>query len=404
MPVYSYSASDCAERVTSGTLVADTPLEARQRLRDQGLRILDFASLRSTGSLRALWPGSKRRRHEEVAEVARYLSLLLRAGVPLAECFDVLTQRRSGRLATVLKDVRDQLTGGASLSDALALHSLWFDKLFVSAVRVGELSGNLDEALSELAEYLRGQETLRSRMTSALTYPLILLCLGVGVVVFLMSHVIPQLLTVLTAAGRPLPTSTMLLKSLSDLLVNHWVVILFGAGLIAVGLAAARRSPAAQRLWHRTQLRMPLIGPLVQKSLVAQFAQRMALLLRTGIPFVEAVRCVEALTANRILADELALIARAVESGSDIAPAMGGSLIFPPVVVHIVAVGQDSGELTQMLAELRTRYETEVRLAIEKFTAALEPLLIVVLASVVGFVVFACLMPILETTKGITNY
>lgn len=401
MPVFSYTAQDSAQQHISGTLIADTPLEGRRSLREQGLRILEFTHARISTSRIPLALHSRRRRQEQVAELCRYLSLLLKCGVPLAESLDVLTQTPQGKLTAVLKQLRDRVCGGSTLADALAQHDQWFDSLFVSAVRIGEVSGNLEEALQELAESLKAQQTLRHQLLSALTYPIILVIVGVGVVLFLMSFVVPQLLTVLSAAGRPLPASTMFLKRVSDLLVDYWPIVLVGT-VIAIGSAcAAYRNQRGRKLWQGFELTVPILGSLIQKSVVAQFAQRMVLLLKTGIPFVEALRTVTALTKNEILKEELSAVADAVESGSEIAPALRGSRIFPPVVVHLVAVGQDSGELTGLLAELKARYESETRLALQRFTTALEPLLIVLLAAVIGFVIFACMMPILEATRGI---
>ncbi len=400
MAVFSYTAADNSGNEQTGTLLADTPFDGRQRLRDRGLQVLAFGQARVPKSGPVPTMGL-RRREEQVAEIARQLSMLLRSSVPLAESIDVLTRGRRNGLGTVLTSVRDRVTGGASLGDAMAEHPQWFDTLFVSAVRVGELTGNLDESLSHLAEHLRGQQTLRNRLTNALTYPLILLVVGIGVVLFLMSFVVPQLLEVLTASGRPLPASTVLLKGASDLLVHHWLVLGFSGIALGITTWLVGRSESGQRLWHRAQLRTPLLGSLVQKHIVAQFAQRMAVMLQTGIPFVEALRATRALTRNRVLADELEGMTGTIESGGDIAPTMEGSRVFPPVVAHLIGVGQESGELTTMLEELRSRYETEVDLAIGRFTAALEPLLIVLLAGGVGFVVFASLMPILEATRAI---
>jgi len=401
LAVYSYTAINLDERPVTGTLAADTPSEGRQELRRRRLKIVAFQPARVRRTLVSLRPGGGRRRQDRVAEAARYLSLLLRAGVPLTESLDVLTRQQDDRFTTVLMDVRDRVTGGESLADALSVHNEWFDLLFVSAVRVGQLSGNLDEALTQLAEHLRARQTLQSTLAGALTYPLILLCLGTGVVIFLMTFVIPQLLTVLAASGRSLPASTRLLKGASDLLVGHWLIMaLMVCVSIAAGLAVYRTS-SGMRTLHLIQIRLPILGPLIKKTVVAQFCQQMSILLRTGIPFVEAAESVARLTRNVLLAEELSAMAQAVESGSDIAESIEDSRIFPPVVTHLMAVGQDSGELTEMFGELRLRYDTEVRLAIDKFTAALEPLLIVVLASAVGFVVFACLMPILEATRAV---
>jgi type II secretory pathway component PulF len=403
MPVFTYTASDLADQLSTGTLTADTPAQGRETLRERGLRILAFqpAVMRSArvGFRIPLRP----RRQDRIAEIARYLSMLLRAGVPLAETLEVVARQGDRRMAALLKEVRERVVGGSSFADALGEHREWFDAMFVSAVRMGELSGHLEEALCDLAEHLRAQQTLRTQLTTALTYPLILVCVGIGVVLFLMSYVVPQLLTVLAAGGRPLPASTMLLKRFSDLLVGYWPMLLILGVVLKSIVGVVLRDPRVRRAGERLQLRLPLLGALRQKSLVAQFAQQMNLLLRTGVPFVEAVRCVQAQTKHLLLAEELTAMARAVESGSDIAPTMSSSRIFPPVVAHLVAVGQNSGELTAMLSELKTRYETEVRLAMGKFTAALEPLLIVLLAAGVGFVVFACLMPILEATRGIAG-
>lgn len=401
MPVFTYIASDLTERELSGTLTADTPAQGRESLRDRGLRILAFESAAIRSKKTSFKNPFQSRRRDQVAEVARYLSLLLRAGVALTEALEVVARQCDGRMQTILKSLREKVADGTSFADALREHSDWFGAFFVSAVQTGELSGHLEEALSDLSEHLRAQETLRSQLTAALTYPLILVCVGTGVVLFLMSYVVPQLLTVLAASGRPLPVSTMFLKRLSDLLVSYWPMLLVAAVILSATWTLLLRRPEIKRPWERMQLALPVFGPLRRKTLVAQFAQQMNLLLRTGVPFVEAARCVQSQTKHLTLADELAAIARSVESGSDIAPTMTGSMIFPPVVGHLVAVGQDSGELPAMLAELKSRYETEVRLATTKFTAALEPLLIIILAVGVGFVVFACLMPILEATRGI---
>jgi type II secretory pathway component PulF len=192
------------------------------------------------------------------------------------------------------------------------------------------------------------------------------------------------------------------LKSISDAVISYWPMMLVGLGVIIGGISLLLRTTAGRRAWHGLLLRLPLLGPLFRRLLVAQFAQQLALLLKTGVTFLEAARCIHALTRHQLLKDELAILASAVESGRDIAPALRESKVFPPVVVHLFGVGQETGELPEMLSQLKTRYEAEVKLAVSKFTAALEPALIVGLAGGVGFVVYACLMPILEATRGIS--
>jgi type II secretory pathway component PulF len=257
----------------------------------------------------------------------------------------------------------------------------------------------LEDALSELAEFLHERQSLRSKLTAALVYPAILLILGICVVLFLMSFVLPQLLTVLIASGKPLPASTTLLKHASDLLVAHWLGLALTAMMAFASITALLKTKPGRYVWQRVQLRLPLLGPLTRKTIVAQFAQMTAMLLRSGVPFVEVASVVSSATKNTLLASELENVKSSVEAGSDIAPALAHSRIFPPLVVQLIDVGQRTGELTEMLNQLKAGYEAEVRLAISKFTSALEPILIILLAGVIGFIVFATMMPILEATR-----
>lgn len=409
MAIYAYKVSDPVGRLQAGTIAADTPAEGRRQLRERGLRIEQFApalehkaGAASVGlrTLRRLQQGAASRRADRVAESARELALLLRSGVRLTEALEVLiAQHQRGHWQTVLRDVRERVAGGATLADALAVHPLWFDAFTLAAVRVGQRAGTLESALTQLAAFLKERSVLRQRVSAALVYPLILLVLGISVALFLMTHVLPQLLTVIQASGRPLPFATAWLKAASDVIAGHWLLIVVALVSGVTALKTALRTSLGRRAVDRATLRVPLIGTLVRKTLVARFAQQMALLLSTGIPFVEAVRLVRAGTRNVVLADELAAIEQRVEAGADIAPALAGSRVFPPVVVQLVAVGQSAGELPAMLGELRTAYETEVNLALAKFTAALEPILIVLLAGMIGFIIFATILPILQASE-----
>lgn len=401
MPVFTYKALDRTGSHRRGSLSADTPASGRQVLREQGLQLVEFQPARF-GKHTALPSRTRRsRRQEQIADFARQLAMLLGTGVPLVEALDVLIRQQRGRILEVLRDVRGKVASGLSMSEALAEHPAWFDGVFCSAVRVGQTSGQMDAALKDLAGFMRERQTLRARLFSALAYPMILAVLGVAVVIFLMSFVVPQLLTILEDSGRPLPVATVILKSMSDALTGHWmVIVLFAAGAIA-GCAGFYAWRTGRRLCHTWQLKLPLAGPLIRKSLVAQFAQKLSLLLRSGVPFLEAIGLIRGNTRQVVLNDELARMEQAVQRGSDIAPALEASRVFPPLVVHMVDVGQKSGELTEMLTQLRDGYATEVRLAIGRFAAALEPMLIVVMAALVGFVVFSTMMPILEVTRAI---
>ncbi|MBN1510674.1 MAG: type II secretion system F family protein [Phycisphaerae bacterium] len=409
MGVYIYKGLDAAGARRCGTLTADTPTEGREHLRAQGWRIERFDPARGAGrngrtSLADLtsWTrfASRSRRETRVADFARELAMLLRAAVPLAEALDVLIQQTTHRRwQIVLRDVRERVVGGASLADALREHATWFEGVFLSAVTVGQKAGTLDQALTQLGGFLRERTKLAARVTAALAYPMILVTLGCGVTIFLMTFVIPQLLRVLETNGRPLPAPTALLKQISDALVVGWPWILTGLGLLAVGTSTLLRTRRGRRVAQALLLRTPLLGTLLKKTLVARFAQQASLLLGTGVPFTEAIALIRGGTRNLVLAEELAAVEEAVRAGSDVAPALANSRVFPPLVVHLVAVGQSAGELPEMLEALRQDYETEVSLALSRFTAAIEPLLIVVIAAGVGFVILATILPILDVTR-----
>jgi general secretion pathway protein F len=399
MPVFAYKAIDTAGQVRSGTLTADTAFAGRQVLRQSGWQIREFEAARTRGRLLRLH--RRRRQTDEIASLARNLALLLKAGVPLTEALDVLSQQYPGQLRATLQDVREQVNSGASLAEAMGRHTNLFDVVWQSAVHVGEVSGTLDVSLRELGQYLEARHNLRSRLSASLIYPVILLCMATGIVVFLMRFVVPQILQVLIASGRALPASTRMLMHLSDLLVNHWLVVLGLFGGTVAAIVAVPRTPLGRRTWHRLQLRLPILGPLLRKAIVAEYAQMSAMLLRSNVPFTQAMKAILTTARHEVLKEELQRIITAVEAGSNIAVAMRPTRLFPPLVIHLMAVGQDTGELTEMLEQLRTSYDEEVRLAATKFNAALEPLLIILIAGTIGFIVFATIMPILEAARAI---
>lgn len=400
MTVFAYRAWNATGKRIAGTMTADSPADGRRQLRDQGLAVERFAEAVTGPSLPRFRWVSRTRRDAGVAEFARLLALLLRNGVPLERALGVLVDQAQGGWQATLRDIRGSLDAGASLADSLSKHDHWFDDLFVGAVRVGEQTGQLDEALLQVAEYLKERQSLSGKLTTALVYPVMLSMIGIGVVLFLMTNVVPQLLTVLEGGGQTIPASTRILKTLSDLLVNHWTKLLGVTVAIVVTIVFILRTKPGRRALHRILLRFPLIGVLLRKTLIARFAQQMSMMLASGIPFVEAIRLVRKSARNVILVEELAVMESAVEAGSDIAPPLANSRIFPPLVAQLLAVGQDAGELPEVLDQLRSGYETEVRLAVARFTAALEPLLIVFMAGVVGFIVFATVMPILQATRS----
>lgn len=404
MAVFAYQAFDVGQRAQSGTITADTAALAREALRGRGLVVAGVRPLRPQGAnpWSALRSGRWLRggaREAALAELWRNLSVLLRAGIPLVEALDVCLRQQRGAIQPVLRQVRESVRSGQALATALATHGGWFDRLTLAVVEVGQRSGALAEALGQLAEYVGRRRAVVNRLTTALIYPAILCLVGTGVVLFLMTQVIPQLLVVLASAGRELPAPTRVLQALSDLVLVYWPALVLVCAALVGAFVLLRSNEWGKRWLERLALAIPVLGDLLRQAWISRISLMLATLLRSDVRFTEALRTVREGLTHRLFRDELGRMEQAIEAGAGIAEPLQHSRLIPPLVVQLLAVGQESGELPRMLDELRRTYEQQVQLAIGRFLAALEPALILTLAIVIGFVVFATLLPILETTR-----
>ena len=396
MPVFAYEAVDSSARDFSGTIAADSPREARDKLRAQGYLVEAIAEKQSqtTGRRRLL---ERSGRHgAQLTAVIRDLATLLGTGINLADALDTLAAQHKGRVQTSLLSLRERVTGGLSLSEAMRLEPAIYDELTLQMVSVGENSGTLDRVLDRLADFRERSLMFKDRVTTALIYPAIVVALAVAVSIFLMTVVLPMLLENLVESGHPLPWPTRVLKGMSDLLINDgWWLLLVAVGGIAAVISGARTA-WGRRAWHKLLFRLPLLGPLVQKQEISRAAIVISTLMKNGIVFVEAARIAAGTSKNVLLKEALDEIRVRVQAGRDIGDALATTGVFPPLVALIFNVGQETGKLEEMLDRLAEGYERQVTSATARFTAALEPILIVVLAVFVGFILFATVLPILE--------
>lgn len=402
MAVFAYKAVDLDLSPVAGTVIADTPRQARDELRAKGLTVQEVvgkAAPQPRADLLARW--SKRRLEPKVASFIRELSTLLGAGIPTLEALDSIADQHRGGFRTSLLLLRDRVCAGVALAEAMAEQPLVFDELCASITEVGEHSGNLDVVLAQLAEFKDRSGQFRSRLTTALVYPCLVLVMGVAVSVFLMTYVVPELLSTLVASGRPLPFATRVVKAGSDFLLQRWWLLGTAALTLAMALALVLRTPRGLRLWHVLQLRLPLVGEIVRKQDVARIAVVLSTLLTGGVVLLRAVQIAQRSTRNLVLREALAKFEAGVGAGQELAAALEGTRVFPRTVVQILSVGQESGRLEEMLDRLAADYDRELATAAQRFTAALEPLLIVCLAVVVGFIAFATILPILEAGNAI---
>ena len=296
--------------------------------------------------------------------------------------------------------MQDRVASGASLATALAEQPAAFDPLDVALADVGEAAGHLDAVLDRLAEFKEARSAARNRVGTALIYPAIVFVVAVGVSVLLMTFVVPKLLAPLVESGQPIPPVTRLVKAASDALVAYWWAGLIAVAAVAAAVGYALSTAAGRVARDRLVLSVPLLGDAARKQAIARLALVLAVLLRSGIVFVRAVEIAARTTPNGVLRDALGRLAAAVTTGTDVAEAVRGSGAFPPMVVQMFAVGQQSGRLEDMLDRLAADYDRQVRTLTARLTAVLEPALILLLVALVGTIALATLLPMLEAADA----
>jgi len=416
MPIFEYKAYAQGGSVQTGVIDADTPREARNRLRKDNLLVSEIRELRGGKAIKAKKPGDKpsflqklrterarssgpsSRNLDILTASTRQMGTLLGSGIPLAETLKAMIEQAETReTETMFREIRERINQGASLADALTEHPYMFGELYINMVRAGEATGNVDVVLRRLADYLQGQRTLRRKVVSALTYPALMIGIGLIVVSILMAVVVPQITSMIQDMGQALPTSTQVLIMISDLFKNWWWL---GALLIAAVSFTFERvyrtSPNGRLAIDRTMLKLPIVGDLLRKQAVARFTRTLSTLLQSGVPAVQSLEITKTVVGNRVIADATDHIRQRILEGTDISTPLKATGVFPAVVGYMVSVGEQSGELEQMLDRIASAYDEEIDIATERLTSVLEPLMIVFLAVVVGYIVISIVMPILQ--------
>jgi general secretion pathway protein F len=400
VPVYTYKAFTTGGQLKSGIADADSPREARLKLRRDGLLVTDLAEVegitrKKTSRFRQM--RLRRRTARELPQTTRQLATLLRSGIALNDALKALVEQiETPVLEAVFRDVRERIGQGASFAEALEQHPGVFPPLFISMVRSGEAAGNTDVVLERLALFMQKQSRMKNRVVAAMIYPMIMLLVGTIVVIILMTKVVPKLIVLVESRGGELPGPTALLKATSDFLASYWYLLLAGLILINMSVGAIRRTPAGRYRTDQILLGLPIFGDLFKKQAISRFAITLSTLLKTGVPVLDALRIVRDVVGNSVLARVLDDLHSAILRGADIATPLKRSGIFPPAVGYMIAVGEQSGELEHVLDRLAEAYETEVEVATERLTAVIEPIMILLMAVVVAFIVMSIILPMLQ--------
>ncbi len=403
MPLYAYRGLDTGGRAVGGVVDAESPRGARQKLRRTGVFPIDLNEERRDAprTARALTlTRADRVPAGELAAITRQFSTLVAAGLPLVEALGALTeQAERPALSRVLAQVRQQVTEGTSLADALAEHPRIFASLYINMVRAGEASGALHVVLARLADYTENQARLLGKVRSALTYPAIMLLLSAMILFFLLSYVVPKVTRIFQETHQQLPLPTRFLLGLSDFVASWWWAILLLSAAVAAAVARWSRTAAGRERIDRWTLTVPYFGGLMRKLAVARFARTLSTLLASGIGLLPALDIVKSIVSNSVLTRAIEQARDAIREGQSIAPPLRESGLFPPLVVHMVAVGERSGQLESMLGKAADAYDDEVENAVVALTTILEPIIIVFMGGVVLFIVLAILLPIFELNR-----
>jgi len=400
VPVYTYKAFTSAGQLKTGIADADSPREARLKLRREGLLVTDIDVVQNLSEKKtSRWrrPGVRRKTVRELPQITRQLATLLRAGIPLNDALKALVEQIESRsLEAVFRDVREKIGQGASFAEGLEQHPAVFPPLYVSMVRAGEAAGNSDIVLERLANFMLKQSKMRNKVFAALMYPMIMVLVGGIVVAVLMTKVVPKLIVLVKSRGGELPLPTAILESASNFLVSYWYLLVLAIVVINMGISAMRRTEGGRYAWDRFMLNLPVFGDLFKKQAIARFAVTLSTLLKTGVNVLDAIKIVREIVANSVLQRVLDDLHSAILQGADIATPLKKSGVFPPAVGYMIAIGEQTGDLESVLDRLAEAYDLEVDIATERMTAVIEPVMILLMAVVVGFIVLSIVLPMLQ--------
>jgi type IV pilus assembly protein PilC len=334
----------------------------------------------------------------------RQFSTMIDAGLPLVQCLDILSkQAENKRFATAIVEIRKDVEGGTTFADGLRKYPRIFDDLYVNLVQAGEIGGVLDATFARLAGYIEKARSLKGKVKSAMVYPSAIIFVAVSVVIFLMIFVIPVFAQMFQDFGGTLPWPTQLVISLSHMM-RHYIFFAIPV-VFAAGFAFKQyyRTESGKRLAHRHMLRVPILGPLLQKAAIARFARTLSTLLGSGVPIIDSLDITARTAGNKVLEDAVLASISSIKEGQTLATPLAKHTVFPAMVVQMVEIGDVTGELDQMLGKLADFYEEEVDRAVEALTAMLEPMMMVFLGTALGFIIVAMYLPIFKMASLVSD-
>lgn len=411
MAVFQYSALDPSGKSLSGTIEANHMQEAISKLKGMGYFVTSVSPVKfkkvtqtttkekkktkSAGFSFSF--GTPKIKRKELMVITRQLATLIGSGLPLLRALRVLKEQRKGSSSIVLGKIADDIESGALFSEALAKHPASFPPIYIAMVRAGEASGALEIVLSRLAEFMEKEAKLRGKIKSAMAYPIVIVIVASGLLTFIMLKIIPVFIKIFEdfEAGE-LPAPTQLLIKLSKLFVHRFYLIIAGVGAIVVLYRLLNKIKPTKYLIDKIKLKIFLFGPIVSKTIISRFARTLATLITSGVPILRSLQIVRDTVGNEVIARAINEVRNRVREGEGIAGPMLRTGVFPPMVTNMIAVGEETGAMDQMLEKVADAYEAEVDASIAALTSMLEPLLIVFMGGIVGFIVISLYLPLIK--------
>jgi type IV pilus assembly protein PilC len=404
MITFSYQARDPSGRIVSGIQDALNEDNAATSLMSRGLMVLSLQRKAiSALSRKKTW----KVKETDLVLCTRQLATMIEAGISLVQALTALYEqsdpKRQRSLRQILSDVITRVQGGETFNEAISKHPRVFNRLFVSMVKAGETGGLLAEILDRLAGFLEASARLRKKVKSAMTYPVIVICIALAITTFLIVRVVPIFAEIFKDFGAKLPAPTQFLIDVSDFVRGNWYFLVVALIGTIVGVRMFVRSARGRQLWDRWKLKLPVLGPLTHKICMSRFARTFAQLIRSGVPILEVLDIVGGTAGNSVIEKSINGVSADVEKGDNLSVALSRKPIFPPMLLRMVAAGEATGKIDTMLEKMADFWDEEIEAMLDALTSLIEPMLIVFLGLIVGGIVIAMFLPIFKLNEVVSQ-
>ncbi len=398
MPIYEYKGLNKTGKNVKGTIDADNLRNARIKLKKEGVYVVDLVDkTKRQKKKKSKTTNTRGVSVDDLSNMTRQMASLIKASIPLVDALGACSdQMDNPLLKEVLADCKNNVNEGSTFHKTLRKYPKIFDKVFVSMIEAGETSGTLDTILLRLAEFTEDRAELNSKIKSAMLYPIIMIFFMVGILAVMFVFVVPQMVSIFEDAEKALPWYTEIVIGLSGVIVNYWWLIILAVGSIIFVFIQWSRSEKGRPKWDAIKLKLPVSGPLTRMIAVSRFTRTLSTLLAGGVPMLNAMDIVKNVVNNEVLAKAVREARDNISEGESIAGPLKKSQQFPPIVIHMVGIGEKTGELEKMLNQVSDTYDFQVKNKVSGLTSVLEPIMIIFMGGVIGMIVFSLMVPMFE--------